>query len=183
MTFKDWVSNLFHGVKEPEPPAPAPPAETDFPPRESHEPDYVTLARSHLGRNEKTDIAWIMNLFRYTSYPLKYVNEKTAWCAAGICMLMEILGYKSTRSAAAKDQGKLGVEMSLQEPYGVCWWEHLTGDLKGRNHTNIALEAPMTREVKTPIACLGYNQNNSVNVAKYGAPHYALRAYRKPVKK
>lgn len=175
---KEWTECLFKGIDKPEPAVPAPIA-VPLPPLKEEMPDFVKMAMSHVGRSEAVDIAWIMGLFRYTSYPLKYVNKTTAWCAAGICMLMDLCKYKNTKSAAAKGQERLGNEKSRKLPYGVCVWLHLTGSLKGRRHTNIALEAPEGNET---CLCVGYNQNNSVNTARYGAPNYKLESYREPVK-
>lgn len=42
-------------------------------------------------------------LFEHTHFPAKLVNAQTAWCSAFACTLLELSGFRSPRSAAARD--------------------------------------------------------------------------------
>lgn len=178
----DWWKHLW--AAKPSPAVPAPPTEPLPIPSNTHKPygdapDYVQIALGFINWGESNHIDWVMGLFKFTTYAMKFVDKTTPWCAAWISMLMVRCGYKCPKSAAAKDQGKIGVQMPFDEPYGVCVWQHLTGGLKGHYHTNIALK------VLTPgskYLCIGGNQNNTTSTATYGLPDYKLVSYRKPVK-
>lgn len=82
-------------------------------------PSWLTLARSKLGLKEipgGIHNQEIVQFFDFTSYDAK--SDEEPWCAAFVCAMLEMTGYRSTKSAAAisfKDWG-----IGLKEPKDGC---------------------------------------------------------------
>lgn len=167
---------LFSQFKSKDSEKPIKPIENVAPVNLNKMPAHLKLALSVVGKKEGVDDAWIVSLFKDTSY--KTSSSSTAWCAAFICWLMASCSLKNSRSAAALGQSKLGTAAPDDEPGAIMVWEHLTGSLRGRHHVNVLL----TKLNENTWRCVGGNQNNAVTIAEYGAPNYKLIASRHPVK-
>jgi hypothetical protein len=169
-----WILSLFK-KNSPGKVLPFPGIENVSPVKLNKIPPYLDLALKCVGKCEGKDDAWIVSLFKSTTYHTN--SSATAWCAAFICYLMDSCKMRSTRSAAALSQSKLGIVCPDNEPGAVMVWEHLTGPLKGHFHTNMLIE-----KIGDEFHCVGGNQGNAVTRAVYGLPNYRLISSRKPVK-
>lgn len=146
-------------------------------------PPHLSKMLSYVNKNERDDINWIKALFAYTSFPPAKVNDQTSWCAAMICMVMSACDLKSTRSAAARDQLKLGDPCGDDEPGAVAIWEHADGPMKGHCHVNMIIR----KNPNGTWRCIGGNQGmigtgGGVTISNFGPPHYKLLGTRRPVK-
>jgi uncharacterized protein (TIGR02594 family) len=172
--FWAWLVSLF-AQRKPADVIPIRPIENVAPVKLPVPAPHLILALNQVGRREGKDDAWIVGLFKYTTY--KTTTSKTPWCAAFVCWLMSASGYKNTRSAGAKDQEKLGIACPDDEPGAIMVWEHTNGSMMGHKHTNVLIKKISSNTWE----CVGGNQSNSVSIANYGSPDYRLVSSRRPV--
>jgi uncharacterized protein (TIGR02594 family) len=106
--------------------------------------------------------------FKYTRFPAKLVNKKTAWCAAALCAWLERAGIRSPRSARAADFRTYGAAVALADaqPGDIVYFPPHNPDAGGSGHITV-FEAWET-DALGKLLCLGGNQSNSVCVKTYG---------------
>jgi uncharacterized protein (TIGR02594 family) len=125
-----------------------------------HVPSWLLLALSDLGRGivEKAGSKHnpeIVNAHGYTT--LKAKDDETPWCSSYVCYVMERLGIKSTRSAAAASWASWGKE--LEDPRLGCV---VVMSRTGGNHVAFYLD-----QDSVGVYCLGGNQDNRLSVRRY----------------
>jgi hypothetical protein len=152
-----------------------PPIETVAPVdiRPPNKTPWLDYAMGNLGKCEGKDDEWIVSLFKNTSYDAK--SSADPWCAAFVCSMIELAGYKSVKSASAHSMEKTGVEC-VAVPGAVLVWRHKYGSLAGHYHTNFLL----TRVDGKLYKCIGGNQGNAVSIATYSTDAHDLVCCRMP---
>jgi uncharacterized protein (TIGR02594 family) len=120
---------------------------------------WLSLAKKFVGQSEvlgARDNQWILDLFKHCTYHA--AHDEIAWCAAFICSMLEQVGYKSTRSAAADSYRKYGTECELKPGAIVVFhWP------AGGHHVSICDHVVNN----SLVACLGGNQGNMVKLSTF----------------
>lgn len=132
---------------------------------------WMNVAEAEKGVSEVAGSKHNPRIVEYhQSTTLKAHDDETAWCASFVCWVLERAGYKSTKSAWARDYLKYGLESSPQ--YGC-----IVIFTRGTDSGHVGFYVKSDAEY---IYVLGGNQNNQVNVSKY--PKSRVLGYRWPVK-
>lgn len=142
---------------------------------------WLDLAIACVGKCEGKDDEWIKSLFKRTRFG-EADSSAVPWCAAFVCTMVELSGFKSTNSASAHEQENLGYEC-FTVPGAVLVWRHRYGSLSGHYHTNILVQRIDGKFFK----CVGGNQSMSgtsggVTVANYSLDAFDLVACRMPLR-
>jgi uncharacterized protein (TIGR02594 family) len=123
---------------------------------------WLTRGLSYLGRREIVGgklSAWVRTLFKRTRFPAELVTEKTAWCAAFLCTVLEECGVRSPRSARARDFLSWGIGLAHPIPGSILVFTR--GD-PSADTAHVALcvcNLPGGR-----VQALGGNQRNAVTI-------------------
>jgi uncharacterized protein (TIGR02594 family) len=126
---------------------------------------WYSVAKSLVGVEEvsgKIDNEKIVELFRIVGH-VEIKDDETAWCAAFVGSCLELAGYKSTRSLAARSYLKFGEK--IPEPREGCivvFWRESKTSAKG----HVGFYAGRDDRF---IRVLGGNQSNGVRVQGYPA--------------
>ncbi len=122
---------------------------------------WKKIAEGEIGISEKNPghNARIVEYHQATS--LKAKDDETAWCASFACWVLEKAGYKSTKSAWAREFLNYGTKLSAPKPWCIMVFER--GSKGGTSHVTFwtGKENPLGYE------CLGGNQGDSVNRSYY----------------
>ena len=129
------------------------------------DPPWLTLALSHLGCQELLPSGAlnpvVRAFFRVTTFPPQLINNRTAWCSAFACSMLEEAGYKSTRSAKAKSFLTWGRELVKLRRGAVLVFQR--GPVQGEaGHVGFYLG-----DSGDHLLVLGGNQSNSVGPSRY----------------
>jgi uncharacterized protein (TIGR02594 family) len=126
------------------------------------EPPWLTLARSYIGLREIAGPQHESRVVRmWESIRAPFRDDETPWCAAFVGAMLERVGVRSTRSAAARSYANWGTAISppavgavvvFSRP-GSSWSGHV-GFAVGRDHAG-------------NVMCLGGNQGNAVNIRPF----------------
>jgi uncharacterized protein (TIGR02594 family) len=115
---------------------------------------WMRIATKHVGEGSINH-----EYFAHTKYGIPPDNQHVPWCAAFVCTMLELTGYKSPHSARASDF--IGFGRELKTPvYGaiiVFEWEN------HGHHVSFA----QTYFGGPHISCLGGNQHNLVKESSY----------------
>jgi uncharacterized protein (TIGR02594 family) len=103
----------------------------------------------------------IAKMFAATHFPPEKLQPRTPWCSAALCAVMEALGIRSTRSAAALSWAEWGVESDCV-PGSIAVFKHDHVDAGATGHVSIVVGMDGDQ-----ILCLGANQSNSVRRSWY----------------
>jgi uncharacterized protein (TIGR02594 family) len=121
--------------------------------------NILQQARKYIGQHEVSgsqDNPFIRDCFRHTT--LGAQHDEVAWCAAFMCRILEELGLKSTRSAAAVSYASFGNHAPLA-PGSIVVFRWASGD-----HHVTLVDHVVSDQI---VACCGGNQNNRVQVSNY----------------
>jgi len=115
-----------------------------------------------------------------TATKLKATDDAVPWCAAFVCWVLEQSGWRSTKSARARDYEQWG--LATQPRYGcvVVFWRGSL--LSGNGHVGFYVDADAGVSITDQpgrIIVLGGNQGDAVSVEAFN-PDRVL-AYRWPV--
>lgn len=114
----------------------------------------------------------IAKMFAATHFPPEKLQPHTPWCSAALCYVMEGLGIRSTRSAAALSWAKWGVESDCV-PGAVAVFQHDNPDAGSTGHVSIVVRVDGDQ-----LMCLGGNQSNTVRRSWY--PRASVLCFRWP---
>lgn len=137
------------------------------------DPRWLTAARQFVGTREvKGRKHNPLILQWWSAIRAPFTDDETPWCAAFVGGVLESVGIKSTRSAAARSYERWGVR--LNKPAVGCI---VTFSRKGGGHVGFCVG-----HSKTSVAVLGGNQRDSVNVTNFSKESSALKVtgYRWP---
>jgi uncharacterized protein (TIGR02594 family) len=124
---------------------------------------WMAEARKHIGlreikgpRHNPIIVGW------WESIKSHFRNDETPWCAAFVGGVLEDVGIRSTRSAAARSYLKHGVELS-QPAYGciVVFWRGSRNGWAG--HVGFVVG----RDRFGNLMVLGGNQGDAVNIKPF----------------
>ena len=138
------------------------------------EPDWLGLARTYLGEREVPGIRHNSNIIRWLELLKSRVrDDETAWCAAYVGGVFEMLGIESTRSLAARSYLDWGVK--LDAPAVGCvvvFWRGRPDGWSG--HVGFVVGVlPDGR-----LWVLGGNQGDAVSIAPFDTKR--VLGYRAP---
>ena len=135
------------------------------------ETSWMAKARTYVGQHE---IAGARNnplILRWWSLiRAPFTNDSTPWCAGFVGGVLESVGIKSTRSAAARSY--------------LNWGQKLDGPVYGaivvfeRGPVNGHVSFVIGRDTRANLMCLGGNQGDAVNVSPF--PLHRVLGYRWP---
>jgi uncharacterized protein (TIGR02594 family) len=119
----------------------------------------MQIARSKIGQHEipgRRDNSFILECFRHTT--LHSAHDEVPWCAAFVSYCLDMSGVRSARSAAAMSYAHYG------RPCQIFPGAILVFRWPGGSHHVTFCDHVVDH---SRVACLGGNQNNSVNVSIY----------------
>lgn len=133
---------------------------------------WVRTAEDELGQSEIVGSKHNPRIVEYhATTTLKAKDDETAWCASFVCWVLEKSGFKSTKSAWARDFLNYGEK--LDEPQYGCIVVFKRGTSSG--HVGFWMG-----EKNGNVSVLGGNQNNKVSIKSYSKSD--VLGYRWPVK-
>lgn len=124
---------------------------------------WMARGLSYLGRREIVRgklSEWVRSLFTRTRFPREMVNEKTAWCGAYACTVLEESGIRSPRSARARDFLSWGIALAHPIPGALCVFTR--GD-PSADTAHVAFCVRLLSDGRT-LQALGGNQRNAVTI-------------------
>lgn len=122
--------------------------------------NWMTVAEKELGIYEIRGERHHPRIIFYHSFTtLRAKEDEIPWCSSFVCAIMEMSGYDSTRSAAARSWLKYGQKVEPQ--YGAIMVFSRGGNPK------LGHVAFYVYQDKDYYYCLGGNQNDSVCVRPY----------------
>lgn len=161
----NFFKNLF-STKAPVPPVSAQPVHPI--PKTIELIPWMTLAKVCIGQPTITGeppTNFDKMIFSHTDDDPLGNGPMKSGCAAFVCAMLELSGYKSTRSANAFNQSKLGTALSLPVYGCVCVLEGLDGP--GSHHTTFFNKT----NTDGSWSFLGGNQNHMVKYSDYDPKH------------
>ena len=138
---------------------------TEFPP-------WALKAEDEIGVKEivgKKHNPRVVDYFKRAGHP-EVKDDETAWCAVFACAMLEDAGYRSPKSAWARDFLKWGEKIDIPVPGCIVVFRRGDG-----GHVGFYVEH---NEDRSKIKVLGGNQSNAVNYSYYNA--HDLLGYRVP---
>lgn len=135
-------------------------------PTQEHEdePEWLKAARAELARGVK-EIAGpkanerILDYFRAFAI-IPGQGDETPWCSIGACFVMELGGYRSPRSARARDWLKWGEPLTTWRM--GCMTVLSRGTNKFQGHVGLQIGESAER-----VLILGGNQGNTWSIVAY----------------
>lgn len=132
-------------------------------PAGADDPTWLRAARSYLGLKEiagKVHEAKIIGW--WSKIKTSFRDDETPWCAAFVGGVLEEVGIKSTRSAAARSYMKFGVRLN-QPAYGcvVVFWRGKPSGFSG--HVGFVVG----KDKAGNLMVLGGNQGNAVTIRAF----------------
>jgi uncharacterized protein (TIGR02594 family) len=115
-------------------------------------------------------------LWFHSQTKLKATTDEVPWCSAFACAVMEMAGYKSPRSAAARDWLKWGTPHATPAFGAIVVFDR--SDPSNKNAAHVAFWWGDRADGRVDV--LGGNQSNKVCVAPYLKSD--VIGYRWPVK-
>lgn len=103
-------------------------------------------------------------LWFHSQTSLKATSDEVPWCSAFVCAVMEMAGYKSPRSAAARDWLKWG-GLCLDKPAFGAIVVFDRSDPSNKNAAHVGFYWGKSGDGRIDV--LGGNQRNRVCVAPY----------------
>ncbi len=138
------------------------------------EPTWLIEARRHLGLREIKGAKHAPMILKWWStIRAPFTDDETPWCAGFVGGVLEAVGIKSSRSAAARSYLKWGI--GLERPVPGCvvvFWRGEPSSASG----HVAFVAGVDRAGR--LMCLGGNQGDAVSIAPFAASR--LLGYRWP---
>lgn len=137
------------------------------------EPRWITHARRLIGTKQIAGVRHerlIVRMFEVIRAPFR--DDETPWCAAFVGSVLEDVGIKSTRSAAARSYTNWGIACAQRLGAVVVFsrpphsWSGHVGFLVGR-------------DARGRLMVLGGNQGDAVNIAPFDTAR--VLAYRWPL--
>lgn len=135
------------------------------------EPRWLIEARKHLGEKEIAGRKHNPQILQWwTLIRAGFTDDETPWCAAFVGGILESVGIKSSRSAAARSYLNWGAK--LRKPELGC----IVVFSRGTNNGHVAFY--VGKDSKGNLLVLGGNQGNAVTIAAY--PESRVLGYRWP---
>lgn len=167
--FLNWIKSLFH-VEQP--------VDTvDNTPQSNPDAPWMKLVIQDLGQpcvtgGHATDFN--KKMFSYVDDDDLSDGIMKSGCAAGMSMVLEQSGYKSTRSSNAKNQLRLGTSIDIPRYGAPTIFQHADGSW------HVSFYVSTYSDKKTGYFC-GFNQSHTVKYSDY--PLSEVMGYRWPVKR
>lgn len=137
------------------------------------EPRWLAAARQQIGQRELSGRKHNPRILQWwTAIRAPFTDDETPWCAGFVGGMLESVGIKSSRSAAARSYEKWGVP--LKEPaIGAI----VTFTRRGGGHVGFVVG-----HSNSSVAVLGGNQGDAVNIRNFPKNGNSLRvtSYRWP---
>jgi uncharacterized protein (TIGR02594 family) len=137
--------------------------EAKAPPAPVGEPLALQLARAEVGTREwagKRNNPRVMDYYTDAGHP-EIRSDEVSWCAAFVCAMLERSGISSPKTLAAR--GFLTWGREVAKPYPGCVVVFWRGSPKSwQGHVGF-----WVGETDTHVLCLGGNQSDGVNVARF----------------
>lgn len=137
------------------------------------EPRWLVAARQQIGqaeihgrKNNPRILQW------WTAIRAPFTDDETPWCAAFVGGMLESVGIRSSRSAAARSYEKWGIPLKNPAIGAI-----VTFSRKGGGHVGFVVG-----QSATSVAVLGGNQGDAVNIRNFPKNGSSLRvtSYRWP---
>jgi uncharacterized protein (TIGR02594 family) len=105
----------------------------------------------------------VRGFFRATRFPPGLINERTSWCAAFVCTVLDLAGIEHPRSARARDFIAWGTELKQPVRGAVLVFERTIGGKTSENHGHVAIcDRDLVSPQQLEVSCIGGNQDNAV---------------------
>jgi uncharacterized protein (TIGR02594 family) len=132
-------------------------------PPQPHLP-WMRIAQRYEGLRERTDdgkLAQVVrDFFRFTRFPPHLVNERTSWCAAFACTVLEIAGLESPHSAKARHFLDWGLPLARPVYGSILVFSRGPLEIDERGHVGFCARELVLHA--GDVACLAGNQDNAV---------------------
>ena len=145
------------------------------------EPTWLTRARNFIGIAEIPGVKNSPELMKVLDWAdgrqdgktIGAQNDDEAYCAKGVCAILEMCGIRSTRSPAARSFAKWGQELDgpALGAVVVFWRKSVEGPF---GHVGFVAG----RDAVGNVMCLGFNQGDSIKISAFSP--YRVLSFRWP---
>jgi uncharacterized protein (TIGR02594 family) len=127
------------------------------------DPVWLAEARRHVGQREIAGRRHNPLILRWwTAIRAPFADDETPWCAAFVGGVLEAVGIRSTRSAAARSYQRWGLNCAPAVGAVVVFWRGSPQAATG--HVGFVVG----RDQHGRLMVLGGNQGDAVNVRAFG---------------